>query len=210
VGRISGGRRLLLFLRNVKEFVGSMARLLIAREKRSGLMIRRNTALAFPAAMLFLIALGGSMSGGVAASEGDFSLPDLDGHTHSLSDYRGKWVLVNYWATWCPPCLEELPELEVFHDTAKGKAIVLGVNMESIEKGRLRTFVEQQFLSYPILLAGEQPRRTELIGPVDGLPTSYLVSPTGEVVARQVGQITADAINSFIDNYEKKPAGGAK
>ena len=59
VGRISGGRRLLLFLRNVKEFVGSMARPLIAREKRSWLMIRRNTALAFPAAMLFLIALGG-------------------------------------------------------------------------------------------------------------------------------------------------------
>lgn len=173
-------------------------------------MIRRNTALAFPAAMLFLVSLGVLVSGGVAASEGDFSLPDLDGQTHNLSDYRGKWVLVNYWATWCPPCLEELPELEVFHDTAGGRAIVLGVNMEAIDKGRLRAFVEQQFLSFPILLAGEQPRRAELIGPVDGLPTSYLVTPTGEVVARQVGQITADAINSFIDNYQSNPAEGAK
>ena len=96
----------------------------------------------------------------------------------------------------------ELPELEVSRHR-QGQGDRPGVNMESIEKGRLRTFVEQQFLSYPILLAGEQPRRTELIGPVDGLLTSYLVSPTGEVVARQVGQITADAINSFIDNYEK-------
>jgi peroxiredoxin len=141
----------------------------------------------------------------------DFTLPDMDGQAHSLSDYRGKWVLVNYWATWCPPCLEELPELEVFHSGAKGMAVVLGVNMEAIDKPELRAFVEQQFLSFPILVAGERPRRDQMIGPVEAMPTSYLVTPEGEIVARQVGQITSEAIHAFIETYEKdRGAGEAK
>lgn len=144
------------------------------------------------------------------APEDDFTLPDMDGQAHSLSDYRGKWVLVNYWATWCPPCLEELPELEVFHSGAEGRAVVLGVNMEAIGKPELRAFLEQQFLSFPILVATENPRRDQLIGPVEGLPTSYLVTPEGKIVARQVGQITAEAINAFIEGYENKQAGVEK
>ncbi|WP_078120780.1 TlpA family protein disulfide reductase [Thiosocius teredinicola] len=138
------------------------------------------------------------------APDTDFSLPGLDGKTYSLSDYRGKWVLVNYWATWCPPCLEELPELEVFHSNAEGKAVVLGVNMEEIDEKSLREFVDEQFLSFPILVATARPSRDQLIGPIEGLPTSYLITPEGEVVARQVGQITAEALRKFIERYENE------
>lgn len=144
------------------------------------------------------------------APETDFSLPGLDGKVHNLSDYRGKWVLVNYWATWCPPCLEELPELEVFHTGAEGKAVVLGVNMEEIDEKSLRTFVEEQFLSYPILVATARPSPDQVIEPIEGLPTSYLVTPEGEVVARQVGQITAEALRNFIEQYEKEHKGESK
>jgi thiol-disulfide isomerase/thioredoxin len=144
------------------------------------------------------------------SAQDDFTLPDMDGQAHSLSDYRGKWVLVNYWATWCPPCLEELPELEVFHTGAEGRAVVLGVNMEAIDKPELRAFVEQQFLSFPILVAGERPRRDQMIGPVEAMPTSYLVTPAGEIVARQVGQITSEAISEFIERYENDHGGGEK
>ncbi len=138
------------------------------------------------------------------APDTDFSLPGLDGKTYSLSDYRGKWVLVNYWATWCPPCLEELPELEVFHSNAEGKAVVLGVNMEEIDEKSLREFVDEQFLSFPILVATARPSRDQLVGPIEGLPTSYLITPEGEVVARQVGQITAEALRKFIERYENE------
>lgn len=161
-----------------------------------------------PSLALLAMVLGTGVAANTA--EDDFTLPDLDGQSHSLSDYRGKWVLVNYWATWCPPCLEELPELEVFHNGAEGKAVVLGVNMEAIDQPQLRAFVEQQFLSYPVLVATERPSRDQLIGPVDGLPTSYLVAPSGEIVARQVGPITADAISAFIERYESKHQGGVK
>jgi len=159
---------------------------------------------------LALVVVLWSLAAAASGSEDDFTLPDMDGKAHSLSDYHGKWVLVNYWATWCPPCLEELPELEVFHNGAAGKAVVLGVNMEAIGKTQLRAFVEQQFLSFPILVAGESPSRDQLIGPVEGMPTSYLVTPKGEIVARQVGQITAEAIKSFIERYENNHAEGEK
>ncbi len=143
----------------------------------------------------------------LATDDADFTLPDLDGQLHSLSDYRGKWVLVNYWATWCPPCLEELPELETFHADSAGQAVVLGVNMESIEHAKLRGFVADRLLSFPILVAGERPDRDQLLGPIDGMPTSYLVTPEGKIVARQVGQVTAEAISGFIDRYENARGG---
>jgi thiol-disulfide isomerase/thioredoxin len=132
----------------------------------------------------------------------DFELLGLDGKNYRLSDYRGKWVLVNYWATWCPPCLEELPELEIFHNNHKDKdAVVLGVAMERIEMPRLKAFVDEQFLSYPILIA-KPAARTEL-GRVPGLPTSFLVNPEGELVARQVGPLTMKDIESFIDSVRE-------
>jgi thiol-disulfide isomerase/thioredoxin len=138
-----------------------------------------------------------------AAEPAGFALADLDGEVHRLSDYRGRWVLVNYWATWCPPCLEELAELELFHThNAAQRAVVLGVNMEDIGRRELREFVEQQFLSYPILVAGPQPKA--LLGQVPGLPTSFLVNREGAVVARQVGPVTAEAIDRYIAEYEAK------
>lgn len=134
----------------------------------------------------------------VAATEPvDFSLPGLDGKTHHLADYRGKWVLVNYWATWCPPCLEELPDLEIFYNNHKDKdAVVLGVNMEEISKERLDKFLESQFLSFPILLS--KPVARSELGIIPGLPTSFLVNPEGVVVARQVGPLTAKDVEAFI------------
>jgi len=133
----------------------------------------------------------------------DFTLPDLEGKERRLSEFRGKWVLVNYWATWCPPCLEELPELEVFHNEHQHRdAVVIGVNMEDITLDRLQAFVESQFISFPILR--EKPGfRTEL-GSVPGLPTSYLVSPEGELVARQVGVVDSGMIERYINKFQNK------
>lgn len=132
----------------------------------------------------------------------DFELEGLDGKTYRLSDYRGKWVLVNYWATWCPPCREELPELEVFHANHKDKdAIVLGVAMERIKKERLQAFVDDQFLSYPILMM--KPAASTELGRVPGLPTSYLINPEGELAARQVGPVTLEDLEAFLTSGSK-------
>lgn len=137
------------------------------------------------------------------AEKADFSLKDIDGKTHRLSDYRGKWVLVNYWATWCPPCLEEIPELVLFHEDHKDKdAIVLGINFEKIKVEKLRTFVDEYFITYPVLLT--EPSAISPLGPVTGLPTSFLVSPEGELVAKKMGPVTVKSIEDLIYKKSEK------
>lgn len=136
----------------------------------------------------------------------DFTLKDLDGKPHSLSDYRGKWVIVNYWATWCPPCLEEIPDLVDFHEKHRDSdAVVLGVNYEEVNEDYLREFVESHFMSYPVLRMDPVPM-TEL-GPVLGLPTTYIISPAGERVARQEGPVTGAAIEAYLESKKKQPQG---
>ena len=129
----------------------------------------------------------------------DFTLKDLKGQTHKLSDYRGKWVVVNYWATWCPPCLEEIPDLSDFHDKHKDKdAVVLGINNEELPLSRLKDFSESYLISYPVLPAPRDISADYMLGPVPALPTTYIVSPSGRVLARNVGPLTGEMIESFM------------
>lgn len=137
----------------------------------------------------------------------DFTLPDLEGKPRSLSEFLGKWVVVNYWTTWCPPCREEMPELEVFHANHKDEdAVVLGVNMETISLARLREFAEEQFISFPILR--EQSRAHTELGKIPGLPTSYLIDPEGRVAGRQVGPLTLQRLERMIEKLKLARAAG--
>jgi len=151
----------------------------------------------FVSILLFLGCLA-LQSTTATAEPTNFTLPDIGGKSHNLSDYRGKWVVVNYWATWCPPCLSEIPELVDFHEDHKDKdAVVLGVNFEDIGVSGLKRFTEEYFINYPILRT--KPGPSSALGVIPGLPTTYLVSPKGEVIARQVGPVTAKLIEDFIN-----------
>ncbi len=133
-----------------------------------------------------------------------FSAPnfvDISGSPISLDNYRGKWIVVNYWATWCPPCQEEIPELIHFHETHKDKdAVVVGFSMDESSKAALSRFVEENMMSYPIVqMSGDMP----LIGNIPGLPTTYLIDPQGNTVARKVGLVSMDMLESFINKNSK-------
>jgi thiol-disulfide isomerase/thioredoxin len=132
----------------------------------------------------------------------DFTLNDVDGKPRSLSEFRGKWVIVNYWATWCPPCLDEIPDLIEFHEKHKNKdAVVLGINFEEADREHLLEFVDQHFMNYPVLSMDPVP--VTPLGPVLGLPTTYIISPQGERVARQEGPITGAAIEAFLERKQQ-------
>lgn len=135
----------------------------------------------------------------------DYSLPDVNGKKHSLADYKGKWVIVNYWATWCPPCQEEIPDLVEFHDRRKDDdAVVIGINFEDIGEEQLSAFVDSFLISYPILRS--EPLAETPLGSIPGLPTTFIIAPDGSPVARQVGPVTGKQLDDYIAR-KKKDAG---
>ena len=145
----------------------------------------------------FIVVLLACLAMTVSAEELQFSLTDIKGKQHQLSDYRGKWVIVNYWATWCPPCLDEIPELVEFHDQHRGKnAVVLGIDYEEVDQAYLKTFVEEYFISYPILVP--DLTKKPAFGRIMGLPTTFVVSPQGKLVEQRVGGVTKAWLESVI------------
>ena len=134
----------------------------------------------------------------------DFTLPDISGKDVSLSDYRGKWVIVNYWATWCPPCLEEIPDLVDLYENNRDTLVVLGVNHEEVNEEYLREFVESHMMTYPVLRM--EPVPITPLGTILGLPTTYIISPEGQAVARQEGPVTREAIEKYIRNKQEQMA----
>ena len=126
------------------------------------------------------IALGDPVPGG--------ALPRLEGGgTESLADYRGSWVLVNFWASWCEPCREESPALEEFQGEYGGKRFtVLGIDSADLSSDGLR-FVREYGLTYPQLHDGDGDMADEF--GTTGVPESYLVDPRGRVRLKAIGTV---------------------
>jgi len=145
--------------------------------------------------------LAAMLLGVIAFSAQAFTLTDTTGKTHKLADYKGKWVLVNFWATWCPPCLEEIPDLVALYENKKNNIIVIGIALDYRNAKQVMDFAESMQVSYPIVLGN--PKLATEVGPVDGLPTTYLYNPAGKMVAHQVGGVTKEAVEDYIQRVAK-------
>jgi thiol-disulfide isomerase/thioredoxin len=143
---------------------------------------------------LFLV-LAVSFAGAAGAQE--FSLTDADGKTHRLSDYRGRWVLVNFWATWCPPCLEEMPDLGALYDTRRDKDIaVIGIAVDFQNPGEVIEFADNMLVSYPIVLGDKKV--TDQFARIRGLPTTLIYDPKGKLVKTHLGAITRKQVEAIL------------
>ncbi|MDO9226833.1 MAG: TlpA disulfide reductase family protein [Pseudomonadota bacterium] len=141
---------------------------------------------------LFILLLAGAVSAHA------FTFTDSKGKTQSLDQYKGKWVLVNFWATWCPPCLEEIPDLVALHDDKKNNLVVIGVALDYRDPKEVLQFSDQMMISYPMVLGTH--KLAAQVGAIPGLPTTYLFNPQGKQVAYNVGAVTRDAIERYIRN----------
>ena len=113
------------------------------------------------------------------------TLRDLDGHTISSADWSGKVVLLNFWATWCPPCRAEIPDLIALQKKYADRLLIVGLSDDVGSPEKVKQFAQQNQMNYPIAIAS--PELEAKFGGVMGLPTSFLLDTKGRVVQKHVG-----------------------
>jgi len=136
-----------------------------------------------------------------AAYEGDgpvnFTLKRMHGKDLSLDEFRGKWLVLNYWATWCAPCRKEIPDLSALH-SAHDDIVVLGLAFEDTDIETFDEFLEEFHPSYPLLLV-DVFAPPEPFGAPRVLPTTIILDPQGVPVKTFLGPVTREDIEWFID-----------
>ena len=131
-------------------------------------------------------------------SKPDYEL--FEGSKGNKSDFLGKWLVLNYWADWCPPCIKEMPELESFYNQNKDKALVLAYNFDRLEGDELKDQIKRFKVNVPsimtdpgLLFGWETP---------PSLPATYILTPEGKLVEALIGPQTRDSLEEIISKYE--------
>ena len=129
----------------------------------------------------------------------NFTVKDIDGKDVRLGQYKGKVVLVNFWATWCKPCRVEIPTLSALYRDYKDQGfVVLGVSVDS-EVPAVKPFARVMKMNYPVLIGAGHEELGDAFGPFLGFPTSVLVKRDGGVCVRQVGMVSRAKLEQQID-----------
>lgn len=143
-------------------------------------------AVAFIALLGFGLIAKGAEDVAIGEPAPDAPMPRLDGSGETrIADFRGRWVLVNFWASWCRPCEEESPAIEAFADRNRDRLVVLGINSED-NSVDANDFIDRYGLSWRMV--EDDGERMEIYG-VLGLPESFLVDPNGELALIQRGPV---------------------
>ena len=131
----------------------------------------------------------------------NFSLTDLQGKKVSLSDFRGKVVLINFWAEWCPPCKEEMPGFQKVYEAYKGRGfVVIGISIDDVRP----SFIRDMGITYPVVTADDKVVKD--YGNVSGIPISFLIGKDGRMVKKIMGIYFEGTLREDVENALK---GGA-
>lgn len=134
----------------------------------------------------------------------DFELTTIDGETARLSDYKGKKVILNFWATWCPPCRAEMPDMQNYYEeqALDENVEILAVNLTTEDRGldKITAFIEEFSLTFPVPMDTEG-KIGELYQAAT-IPTSYMIDTDGRVQNKIVGPMNEQMMEDFIENME--------
>lgn len=147
--------------------------------------------------LLLIAALSCSAAWATTAAKPALKVATLDGKTFDLSAQGGKWVIVNYWATWCSPCLKELPDISAYVATHKDTVAAIGLAFEDSDKADIEKYLKAHPISYPVAQVDviEPPKDFDT---PKGLPNTYVIAPDGHVAKAFMGPITAKDLDAVI------------
>lgn len=123
---------------------------------------------------------------------------DSNNNPIKFKDYRGKWIVLNYWASWCGPCYKEIPELNQLYEKNKDKLVVLGVNYDQMSAEKMRHFAKKNHVTYPLLTSN--PGQHFAIDSISLLPATFLISPQGKLEKSLYGPQTAKKLAAMIED----------
>lgn len=130
----------------------------------------------------------------------DFKLKDLNGKEVSLSNYKGKKVFLNFWATWCPPCKAEMPEMEkLYQETKDSDLVILAVNLDE-DKDTVQKFINSNKYNFPVLLDTGNIVASQY--EVVSIPTSFFIDKEGNIVDKHIGAMTIEDMKNYINNIK--------
>ncbi len=132
----------------------------------------------------------------------EFTLSDLSGQQHSIHEWKDKVRVINFWATWCPPCLKEMPEFNTLQKKYAEKNVqFIGIALDDLEP--VKEFITANKIDYPILLGGDQGVKLahSLGNLVDTVPFTLIVDKKGQIVKTQMGELTNDQLIEFLTPY---------
>ncbi len=126
-----------------------------------------------------------------------WTLKDVDGKTVNLSDYKGKIVVLNFWATWCPPCRAEIPDFTSLQKEYQGKGVVIiGLSVDTVQPSEVATFAKKQGMNYPIVMSTDEI--AQKYGAADAIPVTIFIAPDGTIASTQVGMVDKDYLEKQV------------
>lgn len=120
-----------------------------------------------------------------------FDLRDTAGKPHRLADYKGRWVVLNFWATWCVPCIQEIPEISAFQKEHP-RVVVIGVAMDAADAEKVKRFARKVGHDYALVLSDDAVEKQ--LGDPRALPTTRIYDPSGKVVYDRPGRVTRKSL----------------
>ena len=177
----------------------------VSRPKVAAVMIALGILMVAAAGIILATNSGGSSTSTgsgparIGAHLDNFSLPDLNGKAVQLSDYAGRPVLINAWATWCPPCQMEMPDLNAYYQKYRSQGLVILAVNAGETASQASTYVQQLGLTFPVLLDSDE-RLMDVLH-INDYPTSILVGRDGVVKAIHIGRMTQQIIESEITPF---------